>query len=128
MAVDQIPNLGAVKISTEEVDVVNASRGGLLIESGLRLPPGTENAVELSLAETPRRVRGRILRCEVKALSPAGPRYQIAIAFTTPVHEIPADIDSPPPAAPDSPECSSPFAVEGIAPVLPDPDLAANDW
>ena len=38
-SLDEIPEVTAVKVQSEEVSVVNASRGGILIECGLRLPP-----------------------------------------------------------------------------------------
>jgi hypothetical protein len=126
--IDQIPRFGPVRISAEEVEVLNASQGGLLIESPLRLTPGSENAVELSLAEAPRRVRGRIVRCEVKALAPEGPRYRIAIAFNAPVVEIDATDRRPLQAMASWPDNFSTFAGDAMAVVPLDPALAANEW
>jgi hypothetical protein len=126
--IDQIPRFGPVRIAAEKVDVLNASQGGLLIESPMRLPPGSENAVELSLAEAPRRVRGRIVRCEVRALAPEGLRYRMAIAFNAPVVEIDATDGRPTQAMASSPDSVSTFAGDAMAVVPLDPALAANEW
>lgn len=58
--------------------LVNVSRGGVLVESGLRLNPGTRTELQLS-GEARRNIRGRIERCRVTALDPL--TYEGAIVF-----------------------------------------------
>jgi len=81
----QLPDVTAVKVASQEVDVINASNGGILIECSLRLPPGTESRLEILRSDAALRVSGRVLRCQVMEISPDGLRYQIAIAFSKPI-------------------------------------------
>lgn len=65
-----------------DVDVMDVSRGGALVESGSRLLPGRN--IELHLIADSHRivVRGRVIRCHVSALEPSGGvRYRGAVAF-----------------------------------------------
>ena len=79
---DEIPEVMAVKVQSEEVAVVNASRGGMLIECSIRLPPGTASQLEILRMEGPLRVRGRVVRCEVTRVSSERLHYRIAFAFS----------------------------------------------
>ena len=90
-SLDEIPEVTAVKVQSEEVSVVNASRGGILIECGLRLPPGTASQLEIHKLDGPLRVRGRVLRCEVTRVSPERLYYRIAFAFSDHVDFITDD-------------------------------------
>ena len=79
----EIPELLAVKVQSEEVAVVDVSRGGILIECGLRLPPGTGRQLELhTLLDGLLRVRGRVMRCEVTSVSRNRLLYRVAFAFS----------------------------------------------
>lgn len=79
---EEISDVTGVKVQSEEVKVVNASRGGILIECGLRLPPGTASQLEILRPNESLRVRGRVVRCEVTNVSGEKLRYRIAIAFS----------------------------------------------
>jgi hypothetical protein len=61
--------------------IVNASAGGALVETGLRLLPGAP--VDLHIETEDRRTtwRGRVLRCAVVKLRAASIGYCAAIAF-----------------------------------------------
>lgn len=85
---DQVPEVTAVRVRSEEVEVINLSCGGMLFECAFRLPPGTESRLEILRMDAPLRVRGHVLRSQVSALSPKGLRYRIAIAFNTPLDWI----------------------------------------
>jgi hypothetical protein len=65
-----------------DVEVVDVSTGGVLVESSHRLMPGA--TVELQLQSESRGaqiVRGQVLRCCVAHLGASGVSYQGAIAF-----------------------------------------------
>jgi hypothetical protein len=77
----EIPDVTGVKVQSEKVEVVDASREGILIECSLRLTPGTMSQLEILRVDGPLRVRGRVVRCEIKAISGEKVRYRVAIAF-----------------------------------------------
>ena len=85
---DEIPELIAVKIQSEEVAVVDVSRGGILIECGVRLPPGTGRQLELHNLDGLLRVRGRVVRCEVTSVARDRLWYRVAFAFSNNVDFI----------------------------------------
>lgn len=64
-----------------ELDIVDVSAGGMLVESDRRLLPGT--SIQLQLEASGRRlaVRGRIVRCAVARLQPSSVCYRGAICF-----------------------------------------------
>jgi PilZ domain len=77
----EIPEVIGVKVQSEKVEVVDASREGILIECSLRLTPGTMSQLEILRVDGPVRVRGRVVRCEIKAISGDKVQYRVAIAF-----------------------------------------------
>jgi hypothetical protein len=113
-----LPNLGTVKIAAETVAVINASTDGLLIESSRRLRPGTEKAVEFLRGDERLRMRGRVVRCELKSLSSAGPVYHAAIALSASIDLAAAQ------GLDDSGFGVDDLAVEEAA----DPAYALNSW
>jgi len=65
----------------KEVVVIDVSAGGALVETACRLLPGAE--VELYMETTAERttIRGRVLRCHVERVRPAGVSYRGGIQF-----------------------------------------------
>lgn len=61
--------------------LVDVSAGGALVETAHRLLPGASIDVQLLVRGRRVLVRGRVLRCEVSALGPAGPIYRGALNF-----------------------------------------------
>ena len=125
----EIPNVAGVSVQSQDVTVINASSGGILIECGLRLTPGTISQLEILRPDKSVRVRGRVLRCEVAGLSKEKLRYRIAIAFNTPVDFIDGD------TAGESlkPDGSEPSQQESAAVFVVDASefesaLALNSW
>lgn len=114
-SLDQIPRITGVKISSADVDVINASRCGILVAGTVRLNPGTQIPVEIFCADAPVRLRGRVVRSQVTELSAKGLRYQIAIAFNRPL----ALLDE---------EDSWVFEIDDVELGDPDPALAGNRW
>ena len=87
-SLEEIPELIAVKVQSEEVSVVNASRSGILIECGIRLPPGTAKQLEFHNLDGLLRVRGQVVRCEVTKVTRDRLIYRVAFAFSKEVDFI----------------------------------------
>jgi hypothetical protein len=64
-----------------EVDLVDVSSGGALIEAAHRLLPGSTIDLQLVIRENQVAVRGRVLRCAVARLRAATVFYRGAIGF-----------------------------------------------
>jgi hypothetical protein len=78
----EIPRLLAVKVSSEAVDVIDASAKGLLVEGAFPVRPGMTSYVDLiEVAGNIVRVNGSIVRCHIASLGPNKPRYRFAIVF-----------------------------------------------
>ena len=120
---DQIPRIVAVKVSSELVDVINASSTGLLVEGAFPVRPGMTSYVDLiEAAGNTVRVNGSIVRCQIASLGPSKPRYRFAIVFDRPVPMIDESRDP-------SVERGDPFGFlfEDVA-VPEDANLALNNW
>ena len=91
---ETFPNLVGVTVESEEAKIVNLSDGGILLECGVRLNPGTEHLLEIHKLNEVLRVRGRVLRCEVARISGGKLHYRIALAFSTPTGLIDGDVES----------------------------------
>lgn len=61
--------------------VIDVSAGGALIETSLRMLPGTSVELQVETDTTRASVRGRVLRCAVVRLRPTWVCYRGAIAF-----------------------------------------------
>ena len=68
-----------------DAELIDVSRGGVLIETTCRLLPGATVDVQLSTLDGRAIVRGRVLRCSVTHLCADRIRYRGAIAFSTAV-------------------------------------------
>jgi hypothetical protein len=116
----------AVKLAADGVDLVEGSGTALVVEGSAPLKPGTESGVEINGGAEPRRLRGRVVSCEVVGISPLGPRYRIALTLNKP-------FDFPPRAEPTdsavtAPSLLSVFGFLNLELEEPDPALAANSW
>ena len=119
----EIPRVVAVKVSSEIVDVINASSSGLLVEGGFPVRPGMTSYVDLiEAAGTTIRVNGSIVRCQIASLGPHKPRYRFAIVFDREVPMI--DEGDETPAKRDEPFG---FVIED-ADVRVDPSQSLNNW
>lgn len=119
----EIPRVVAVKVSSELVDVINASSNGLLVEGGFPVRPGMTSYVDLIEAGgNTVRVNGSIVRCQIASLGPNKPRYRFAIVFdrTVPMMDEVAETAIP---------GADPFGflIEG-AEFQADPSQALNNW
>ena len=61
--------------------VIDVSAGGALIETSLRLLPGTSVELQVETGTDRANVRGQVLRCAVVRLRPTWVCYRGAIAF-----------------------------------------------
>jgi hypothetical protein len=61
--------------------VIDVSPGGALIETSLRLLPGTSVELQVETGTNRTSVRGRVLRCAVVRVRPTWVCYRGAIAF-----------------------------------------------
>jgi PilZ domain len=96
----EIPEVMAVKVQSEKVQVVDASREGILIECSLRLTPGATSQLEILRVDGPLRVRGRVVRCEITGINGGKVQYRVAIAFNEQLDFI---SDEPAPEQPSLP-------------------------
>ena len=63
------------------VQLVNISHSGLLVESGARLAPGTATVFNLTGPEKQLSVQARIVRSAIAAVRSTGVRYHSAVSF-----------------------------------------------
>ena len=71
-----------------EVELIDISAGGALIECRRRLLPGAMIELSLSSGERCTTVRGRVLRCAVVRVKPTAVSYRGAIGFDHNLHRF----------------------------------------
>src|SRR3970040_1057038 len=77
-----VPSIKSVKLSPgEQVQLVNISRTGVLVEGRTRFVPGTRVTVVFDGGFTPAQIKGRIVRCQVSSIHDGSLRYQSGIQF-----------------------------------------------
>lgn len=82
----EVPWLSAVRLPWGlDVDLVNISRTGLLVESGSKLTPGVTLELHLSGPDTNLVVMARFVRSEVARINRLGVRYLAAAQFEKPL-------------------------------------------
>lgn len=110
---EAVPSLQSVCLSRgPEVQVINISRFGALLESEVRLPPRIRIFLRIVTTNGVIQLAGRVLRSEISGLKGV-PRYQSAIAFEEPFRLLGkgcADVADGPPAV--SPESVPPAKAE----------------
>ncbi|MGE0705256.1 MAG: PilZ domain-containing protein [Vicinamibacterales bacterium] len=65
----------------QEARAVDIAPGGILLETNLRLRPGTTVDVVVTHADHSARLRGRVVRCHVSRLQASKVSYQGAVQF-----------------------------------------------
>jgi hypothetical protein len=81
-----VPFLRSVSFNQgSEVHVLNISRGGMLLETDVRLRPRTRILVQLTTNRGIFETAGNVLRCAIVSLK-EGPTYRSAISFENPFH------------------------------------------
>ena len=82
-----------------EVELIDVSAGGALVECARRLLPGTVIDLRLVAGEECTSVRGLVLRCAVVRLKPTSICYRGAIAFDRDLQWFPEQ-EAPGPSVP----------------------------
>jgi hypothetical protein len=132
--IDETRGITGVRIQSEDLCVINLSRGGVVVECARRLLPGTDTTLDILRTDAVLRVRGRVVRSEVTALQPDDVRYQVALAFNEPldaIHEAVEHDDRlgrPHATPPQSDTSSWARVLDDMACVDLDPALALNSW
>lgn len=81
----EVPQILDVRLAATTVQVVNVSTGGILFDTCRSMAPGLEVHLEFVLAGASRRLRGRVVRCELTALTSSGPQYRVGLRFHQPL-------------------------------------------
>jgi hypothetical protein len=66
---EAVPEITALRVSGDEAALVNISASGLLVESATRYAPGRRIIVEFDGKFPTKRIKGRIVRCQVSAIN-----------------------------------------------------------
>jgi hypothetical protein len=116
---EAVPFLKSVDFSQgTEVRVVNISRGGILLETEVRLRPQMKIFLKLVTTEGVVKMEGHILRSSISSLQ-GTPRYQSAISFEHPFHmldDLSADLED----TEESEEQTQGLTSESTAPAMID--------
>jgi hypothetical protein len=87
--------LSSVKLSWgQHLRVVNISSSGLLVESGMRLSPGSVTRFHIEGADSALVVPARVVRCRVSDVDSLGVKYETAAAFDRPVEALTVECES----------------------------------
>ena len=106
-----LPWLSSVKLTWGlELRLLNISRSGLLVESGIRLTPGSRTAIHLGGPNNDLIVPARVVRSRVSTVNPLGVKYVAAAEF-----EQPFDALTPADAVPESPADPAEHLAELVA-------------
>jgi CheY-like chemotaxis protein len=85
-AMAELPWLSSVKLTWgQHLRLLNISSSGVLIESGVRLSPGSTTKFQIDGPEIALVVPAHIIRCRVSEVDSLGVKYETAAAFDQPV-------------------------------------------
>jgi hypothetical protein len=88
-ATAELPWLSSVKLTWgQHLRLLNISSSGVLIESGVRLSPGSTTKFQIDGPEIALVVPARITRCRVSEVDSLGVKYETAAAFDQPVDAL----------------------------------------
>jgi hypothetical protein len=93
---EEVPGLKSIEISQgSEIDIVNISRGGMLLETETRLRPDLKLVIKVMTNKGVLRIDGCILRSSICSLK-GGPKYRSAVEFRQPLELLDAAITTKP--------------------------------
>ncbi len=79
---DEIPNFKSVRLlAGQEIQLINLSAGGAMLESTTRIMPGAKICIRLVAHDALFLLHGRVLQSRASALSESGITYQCRVAF-----------------------------------------------
>ena len=91
-----LPWLSSVKLPWgQHLRLVNISSSGLLVESGVRLSPGSDTTFRIGGPDLSLTVPARVVRCRVATVDSLGVKYETAAVFDQPVNELIAAGEEP---------------------------------
>jgi CheY-like chemotaxis protein len=89
LRMSDVPWLSTVKLSWgQKLRLLNISSSGVLVESGVRLAPGSTTEIELDGPGLALAVPARVVRCRVSEVDSLGVKYETAAMFEHPVEEL----------------------------------------
>jgi hypothetical protein len=91
---DALPQLTAQVVDGPEVRLLDVSRRGAQVETGLHLRPGTSVSIRFVAADTTFTLTGAVVRSSVAVLDEQGLKYHTALSFNSDVHVCPASAAS----------------------------------
>ena len=91
-SLSDLPWLSSVKLPWgQHLRLLNISSSGMLVESGVRLSPGSETTLRIGGPDLSLVVPARVVRCRVATVDSLGVKYETAAAFDQPVNELIAE-------------------------------------
>ena len=88
-SLSDLPWLSSVKLPWgQPLRLLNISSSGVLVESGIRLSPGSATSVKIGGPDVALVVPARVVRCRVSTVDSLGVKYETAAAFDQPVAEL----------------------------------------
>jgi hypothetical protein len=91
-SLSDLPWLSNVKLPWgQHLRLLNISSSGMLVESNVRLSPGSDTTFRIGGPDLSLVVPGRVVRCRVAAVDSLGVKYETAAAFDQPVNELLAE-------------------------------------
>ena len=112
----ELPFLNSVAFHKgSEVQVINISQGGMLLETEVRLQPKMKILLKINTSSGVFDIEGSVLRSSIASLQ-GSPRYRSAISFQHPIHMVLDNINNKrkKPSRKPTPEPESPPAIPQI--------------
>ena len=95
-SLSDLPWLSSVKLPWgQQLRLVNISSSGLLVESSVRLSPGSDTTFRIGGPDLSLTVPARVVRCRVATVDSLGVKYETAAVFDQPVNELIAAGEEP---------------------------------
>ncbi len=95
-SLSDLPWLSSVRLPWgQHLHLLNISSSGMLVESGVRLAPGSETSFKIGGPGLDLVVRGRVIRSRVAKVDSLGVKYETAAAFDQPVEVLKAPEEAP---------------------------------
>jgi CheY-like chemotaxis protein len=95
-ALAELPWMSSIRLSWgQHLRLLNISSSGVLVESGMRLSPGSATTFQIEGSDGPLVVPARVVRCRVSDVDSLGVKYETAAVFDRSVDKLAADEPEP---------------------------------